>query len=149
MAKMEKKALAAPDEKRSFDKGLVELVTVGGVMFGRATLQPGWKWSTCVKPVVKFVRDLNRGDQSCVRPFSELVVCPNHYVGALRRLRSNWVTVCNLFGRLDGDLYPKIVLESLCNRRESLATVDIHPDQKLAIGPCEQLERDRAEDRQN
>jgi hypothetical protein len=53
MAKMEKKALAAPDEKRSFDKGLVELVTVGGVTFGRATLQPGWKWSTCVKPVVK------------------------------------------------------------------------------------------------
>jgi hypothetical protein len=27
MAKMEKKALAAPDEKRSFDKDLVELVT--------------------------------------------------------------------------------------------------------------------------
>jgi len=49
MAKMEKKALAAPDEKRSFDKGLVELVTVGGVTFGRATLQPGWKWSTSVK----------------------------------------------------------------------------------------------------
>ena len=53
MAKMEKKALSVPDEKRSFDKGSVELVTVGGVTFGRATLQPGWKWSTCVKPIVK------------------------------------------------------------------------------------------------
>jgi hypothetical protein len=52
MAKMEKKALSAPDEKRSFDKGKVELVTVGGVTFGRATLEPGWKWSTCVKPIV-------------------------------------------------------------------------------------------------
>src|ERR1700757_3370889 len=31
-----------------FDKGQVELVTLGGVTFGRATLQPGWKWSTCV-----------------------------------------------------------------------------------------------------
>jgi hypothetical protein len=30
----------------------VELVTVGGVTFGRATLEPGWKWSTCVKPIV-------------------------------------------------------------------------------------------------
>jgi hypothetical protein len=30
-----------------------------------------------------------------------------------------------------------------------LASVDIHPDQKLTIGPCEQLERDQAEDRQN
>src|SRR6476620_11850545 len=53
MAKMEKKALAAPDEKRSFDKGRVELVTVGNVTFGRATLQPGWKWSTCVKPIAQ------------------------------------------------------------------------------------------------
>ena len=53
MAKMEKKALSAPDEKRSFDKGQVELVTLGGVTFGRVTLQPGWKWSTCVKPIAK------------------------------------------------------------------------------------------------
>ena len=52
MAKMEKKTLSAPEEKRSFDKGQLELVTLGGVTFGRATLQPGWKWSTCVKPIV-------------------------------------------------------------------------------------------------
>jgi hypothetical protein len=43
---------SSPDEKRSFDKGELELVTLGGVTFGRATLQPGWKWSTCVKPIV-------------------------------------------------------------------------------------------------
>jgi hypothetical protein len=49
--KLEKKSLARPDETRSFDKGKVELVTVNDVTFGRATLQPGWKWSTCVKPV--------------------------------------------------------------------------------------------------
>src|SRR5208282_2750182 len=30
----------------------VDLVSLGGVTFGRATLQPGWKWSTCVKPLV-------------------------------------------------------------------------------------------------
>ena len=52
MANMEKKALSAPDEKRSFDKGRLELVALGGVTFGRATLEPGWKWSTCVKPIV-------------------------------------------------------------------------------------------------
>ena len=50
---MEKKALSAPDEKRSFDKGHVELVTLGGDTFGRVTLQPGWKWSICVKPIAK------------------------------------------------------------------------------------------------
>jgi len=52
MPMMERKTLSAPDEKRSFDKGQLELVTLGGVTFGRATLQPGWKWSTCVKPLV-------------------------------------------------------------------------------------------------
>jgi hypothetical protein len=50
--KMEKKNLSRPDEERSFEKGGVELVTLGGVTFGRATLQPGWSWSTCVKPLV-------------------------------------------------------------------------------------------------
>jgi hypothetical protein len=51
-ATMQKKNLARPDEKRSFAKGEVEVVNVGGVTFGRATLQPGWKWSTCIKPIV-------------------------------------------------------------------------------------------------
>jgi mannose-6-phosphate isomerase-like protein (cupin superfamily) len=50
--KMQKKSLARPDDTRTFDKGRVELVTVNDVTFGRATLQPGWKWSTCVKPLV-------------------------------------------------------------------------------------------------
>ena len=53
MSKMQKMNLSLPDEKRSFEKGQVELVSLGGVTFGRATLQPGWKWSTCVKPLVK------------------------------------------------------------------------------------------------
>ena len=51
--KMAKKNLSRPDETRSFEKGRVELVTVNDVTFGRATLQPGWKWSTCVKPIAK------------------------------------------------------------------------------------------------
>jgi hypothetical protein len=51
--KMQKKSLTRPDETRSFDKGSVELVTVNDVTFGRATLHPGWRWSTCVKPLAK------------------------------------------------------------------------------------------------
>jgi hypothetical protein len=53
MAKMQGKNLSKPDEQRTFDKGKVELATLGGILFGRATLQPGWKWSTCVKPIAK------------------------------------------------------------------------------------------------
>jgi hypothetical protein len=50
---IESKNLSKPDEKRTFDKGQVEVISLGGVTFGRATFQPGWKWSTCVKPLVK------------------------------------------------------------------------------------------------
>jgi mannose-6-phosphate isomerase-like protein (cupin superfamily) len=50
---MQKKTLNAPDEVRTFDKGKVELATVGTVTFGRANFQPGWKWSESVKPIVK------------------------------------------------------------------------------------------------
>ena len=51
MSHMVKKNLAQPDETRTFDKGRLELVTLGGVTFGRAQLEPGWKWSTSVKPL--------------------------------------------------------------------------------------------------
>ena len=37
-----------PDEVRTFDKGKFELVNIGGMVIGRATYEPGWKWSTDV-----------------------------------------------------------------------------------------------------
>ena len=33
------------DERRSFPRGEFELVQIGGLTIGRATYQPGWKWS--------------------------------------------------------------------------------------------------------
>jgi hypothetical protein len=51
--KLESKNLNSPEEVRKFDKGKVELVNVAGATIGRATFEPGWKWSTCVKPLAK------------------------------------------------------------------------------------------------
>ncbi len=34
-----------PDEVRTFDKGKFELVNIAGMTLGRATYEPGWKWS--------------------------------------------------------------------------------------------------------
>jgi mannose-6-phosphate isomerase-like protein (cupin superfamily) len=39
-----------PDEVREFTRGRFELVHMGGMTIGRATYQPGWKWSTDVGP---------------------------------------------------------------------------------------------------
>lgn len=52
MGTMKKKSFLRPDEVRTFEKGKVELVTIGTITFGRATFQPGWKWSVSVKPLV-------------------------------------------------------------------------------------------------
>jgi mannose-6-phosphate isomerase-like protein (cupin superfamily) len=50
---LQKRNLSQPDEVRTFDKGILELVSLGGITFGRATLQPGWNWSACVMPIAK------------------------------------------------------------------------------------------------
>lgn len=41
-----------PDELREFDKGKFERVSLGGMTIGRATYQPGWKWSEDVGSAV-------------------------------------------------------------------------------------------------
>ena len=42
---------AQPDEVRHFEKGKFEVVRIGGLTLGRATYEPGWKWSLHVGPV--------------------------------------------------------------------------------------------------
>jgi mannose-6-phosphate isomerase-like protein (cupin superfamily) len=42
------KRFEEPDEVRTFEKGLFEVVRLGGMTIGRATYEPGWKWSVHV-----------------------------------------------------------------------------------------------------
>jgi len=43
----------SPDDVRSLDKTTVQVVRLGdAATTARMTLQPGWRWSECVKPVV-------------------------------------------------------------------------------------------------
>ena len=42
------KRFEEPDEVRVFEKGKFELVHVGGMTIGRASYEPGWKWSVHV-----------------------------------------------------------------------------------------------------
>jgi len=45
-----------PDEVREMVKGRFELVRIGGLTIGRATYQPGWKWSEHVGPAIGAAR---------------------------------------------------------------------------------------------
>jgi len=58
MAPLEVKNFDSPDETRPFQgKGKAEVVEVAGKTIGRATFEPGWRWSANVKPIA--------GTESC------------------------------------------------------------------------------------
>jgi hypothetical protein len=41
-----------PTETRTFEKGTFELLMIGGMSIGRASYEPGWRWSEHVGPTV-------------------------------------------------------------------------------------------------
>jgi hypothetical protein len=73
MSKAELKHFDQPDEVRSFPHGRLELVSIGGATIGRATFDPGWRWSTSVQPLAK--------TRSCEAPHFQY-----HVAGVLRIL---------------------------------------------------------------
>ena len=62
MSGMKKMSLNTPEETRPFEdgKGRLELVNLDAGAVGRATFEPGWKWSQHVKPIA--------GTDSCQAP---------------------------------------------------------------------------------
>lgn len=50
------KRFDSPDEVRVMQKGRFEIVHLGGMTIGRASYEPGWKWSVHVGPSVGATR---------------------------------------------------------------------------------------------
>jgi hypothetical protein len=57
MPEAELKSFRKPDEIRKFPKGRLELIRIGGATISRAIYEPGWRWSTSIKPIA--------GSKSC------------------------------------------------------------------------------------
>ncbi len=53
VTKFEVKSHTSPDEVRTPHKTRVEVVHLEGFTIGRLNLEPGWRWSECIKPVAK------------------------------------------------------------------------------------------------
>ena len=70
-AMYEQKNFGSPDETRTFECGLVQLLDIAGTQIGRLTLQPGWRWSEHVKPIA--------GTELCEAPHFQY-----HVQGTLR-----------------------------------------------------------------
>jgi len=52
MARLQKKNLQRPDERRPVGRGQLAVVELGDVAIGRIAYEPGWRWSTDVGPIV-------------------------------------------------------------------------------------------------
>ena len=52
MAGVEARSFDAPDETRAPENTKVEIVRMGGTSASRMLLQPGWRWSENIKPLV-------------------------------------------------------------------------------------------------
>jgi hypothetical protein len=52
MAGVEARDFGSPDETRTPDKTTIEIVRMGGSTASRMRLEPGWRWSECIKPIV-------------------------------------------------------------------------------------------------
>lgn len=57
MASIETKSMDRPDESRTPEKTNVSVVHLGDATVARLTVQPGWTWAECIKPVA--------GTESC------------------------------------------------------------------------------------
>lgn len=51
MAKSYVRNFSAADDRTDFPGGILELISVGALTFGREILQPGWRWSKDIKPI--------------------------------------------------------------------------------------------------
>jgi hypothetical protein len=71
MTPAEHKGFAKADEVRTFPRGRLELLHIGGSDIGRLVLQPGWRWSEHVKPLA--------GTELCEAPHFQY-----HVTGTLR-----------------------------------------------------------------
>ena len=49
----EHKSFTRPEEVRQFPHGKAEILKVGGAEVGRMVFEPGWRWSTDLKPIGK------------------------------------------------------------------------------------------------
>lgn len=75
----EHKSFNKPEEVRNFKMGMLEVITVNGAKLGRATFQPGWRWSTSLKESSK--------THSCEAPHYQY-----HVSGVLRILMDDGTT---------------------------------------------------------
>jgi len=112
-AAIRRKSFDAPDEVRRFPKGIVTLVHVGSLTIGRGVLEPGFRWSTSLKPIQgtpscqihhlqlllqgRFHVEMDNGETAEIGPGDVFDVPPGHDVWVVG---DEPVVVVDVFGNI-------------------------------------------------
>jgi len=112
-AAIRQKSFEAPDEVRRFPKGIVTLVRLGSVTIGRGVLEPGFRWSTSLKPIQgtpscqihhlqlllqgRFHVEMDNGETAEIGPGEVFDVPPGHDVWVVG---DEPVVVVDVFGNI-------------------------------------------------
>jgi class 3 adenylate cyclase len=112
-AAIRQKSFDAPDEVRRFPKGIVTLVRVGSLTIGRGVLEPGFRWSTSLKPIQgtpscqihhlqlllqgRFHVEMDNGETAEIGPGEVFDVPPGHDVWVVG---DEPVVVVDMFGNI-------------------------------------------------
>ncbi len=95
MRGVENKSFDKPDQTRMFEgKGMADVVELAGKPVARGTFEPGWRWSTNVKPIAgtdsceishlgyvmqgRMVIHMNDGSEQELSPGSVVAIPPGH-----------------------------------------------------------------------
>ena len=78
--RLEIRRFESADEVRTFAHGTFELVQLGGMTVGRASYEPGWKWSTHVGIVVsgRAAALMDDGTEVVMEPGDLFAIPPGH-----------------------------------------------------------------------
>jgi class 3 adenylate cyclase len=115
--RLQRRSFEEPDELRPFARGKIENVSLDETVIGKLTLEPGWRWSEDVKPIVGTDSCLNRhlgiifqgvlrvrmadGSELDLRPNDAYEIPPDHdawVVGETPVIAYEWSTAA-LFAR--------------------------------------------------
>ena len=92
--RVRRKSLESPDQLRTFPFGTGSFVDLGTIVIGRAVLEPGWRWSSHVKPLVgtpscrihhlhlvlagRFAVEMDDGERHEFAPMDVMDIPPGH-----------------------------------------------------------------------
>jgi hypothetical protein len=147
MPRLQRKSFATADEVRTFPSGHVDIILLDEIAIGRYSLQPGWRWSKDVAPIVGGHSCQNRhvgyamsgslqvtmddGTELVIRSGDAYEIPPGHEVLVIEQWESVEFASAHTFGLSPEELGERVACDRTLQRHRRL-----DPDARATRRPC-------------